>query len=362
MALLDSGASHPYRTAKSNRELYEAKRVAVQLADGRTVQLRQTNGGTLLPEQPKDNQEDACAILPLGSLVQSLGCTLKWNRRHGLRVYHPVHGLLPTRLVGNCPMLRETEALQLIGDLEQLELEELQQQTVGGAINALQSELVSSSSQAWEDCLEEFLGSGNIVALRRMLRDADGPLFEESESVCMAVVGSSNLDFSDEAGAHVLMALPLGRKTRRRLLRTRWAIHFFSGDGQTPELSAVENDNVTVLNVDIRLCKASNLLSDSFYRALLWAAGRGQVEGIYGGPPRQHAQENLLLSRTLCGCGWWPSMEQLEREFALRLWLLRFPLDILSGTRSFGTGLTLCMTSLWCVSRTARIPTSSLRT
>ena len=32
MALLDSGASHPYRTAKSNREHQEAKRVAVQLA------------------------------------------------------------------------------------------------------------------------------------------------------------------------------------------------------------------------------------------------------------------------------------------------------------------------------------------
>ena len=205
-------------------------------------------------------------------------------------------------------MLRETEALQLIGDLEQLELEKLQQQTVGGAIHALQSELASSSSQTWEECLEEFLSSGNIVALRRMLRDDDGPLFQKSESVRMAVVGSSNIDFSDEAGTHVLKALPLGRKARRRLLRTRWAIHLFSGDGQTPELNVVENDNVTVLNVDIRLSKASNLLSDSFYRALLWAAGRGQVEGIYGGPPRQHAQKNLLLSRTLLLCqiftGW----------------------------------------------------------
>ena len=299
MALLDSGASHPYRAASSNREHYEAKRVAVQLADGRTVHLKQTNGGTLLPDQPNDGKSEACTILPLGSLVQSLGCTLKWNRRHGLRMYHPVHGLLSTRLVGNCPMLRETEALQLIGDLEQLELEKLQQRTVHGAINTLQSELAGSAAQTWEDYLEQFLSTGEIMALRRMLRDDTGPLFEDSGAARMAVVGASNIDLSDEAGSHILKALPLGRKTRRRLLRTRWAVHLFSGDGQAPELSVVENDNVTVLNVDIRLSKAANLLSDSLYKVLLWAAGRGQIEGVYGGPPRQHPQEGLLMTRAL---------------------------------------------------------------
>ena len=299
MALLDSGASHPYRAAKSNREHYEARKVAVQLADGRTVHLKQTDGGTLLPELLNEGKDAAGTILPLGSLVQSLGCTLKWNRRHGLRVYHPVHGLLPTRLVGNCPMLREAEALQLIGDLEQLELEKLQQKTTDGAIHTLQSELVSSAYSTWEDHMEQFLSTGEIVALRRMLRDEEGPLFESSESVRMAVVGMSNVDLTDEAGAHILKAMPLGRRTRRRLLRTRWAIHLFSGDGQAPELSVVETDNVTVLNVDVRLSKASNLLSDSFYKALLWAAGRGQVEGVYGGPPRQHPQEGLLMTRTL---------------------------------------------------------------
>ena len=299
MALLDSGASHPYRAAKSNREHHEAKRVAVQLADGRTVRLKQTMGGALLPEQHNDGNDVACTILPLGSLVQSLGCTLKWSRRHGLRVYHPVHGLLPTRLVGNCPMLREAEALQLIGDLEQLELEKLQQQTLYGAISTLENEMASSTLQSWEDCMEQFLSTGEVVALRRMLRDPEAPVFEESESMRVAVVGTSNIDLSDEAGAHVLKALPLGRKTRRRLLRTRWAVHLFSGDGAASELSVVESDTVTVLNVDVRLSKASNLLSDSFYKALLWAAGRGQIEGIYGGPPRQHPQEGLLMTRTL---------------------------------------------------------------
>ena len=196
-------------------------------------------------------------------------------------------------------MLREAEALQLIGDLEQLELEKLQQQAVYGAISTLENELASSTPQSWEDCMEQFLSTGEIVALRRMLRDPEAPVFEDSESMRMAVVGASNIDLSDEAGAHVLKALPLGRRTRRRLLRTRWAVHLFSGDGMASELSVVETDTVTVLNVDIRLSKASNLLSDPFYKALLWAAGRGQVQGIYGGPPRQHPQEGLLMTRTL---------------------------------------------------------------
>ena len=116
MALLDSGASNAFRSAKNEREHTRARKVAVQLADGRTVKLKQTSGGTLIPE--KVDGEANCTILPLGSLVESLGCSLEWSKRQGLRVYHPVHGLLPTKLVGNCPMLREMEALALIADLE----------------------------------------------------------------------------------------------------------------------------------------------------------------------------------------------------------------------------------------------------
>ena len=84
MVLLDSGASNAFRAAKDEREHTRARRVAVQLADGRTVKLKQTSGGTLIPE--KADGEANCTILPLGSLVESLGCSLEWNKKHGLRV------------------------------------------------------------------------------------------------------------------------------------------------------------------------------------------------------------------------------------------------------------------------------------
>ncbi|CAE7452704.1 GIP, partial [Symbiodinium microadriaticum] len=121
MALLDSGASHAYRAPRTAEETKTAKRVRVQLADGRAVYLRQNPGGTLLSEE-----EGGGTILPLGSLVESLGCRLEWTRRHGLRVHHPRYGLLPTKLIGNTPVLREAEALQLIADMEQVEMDKLE--------------------------------------------------------------------------------------------------------------------------------------------------------------------------------------------------------------------------------------------
>ena len=127
IALLDSGASHAYKAPRSQEEVCSARRVRVQLADGKTVYLRQNKGGTLLSEDDQGG-----TILPLGSL----GCELKWSRKHGLQVKHPVHGVLPTKLVGDTPVLREAEALQLIADLEQVELTKLENQTVEGAIRS----------------------------------------------------------------------------------------------------------------------------------------------------------------------------------------------------------------------------------
>ena len=165
MALLDSGASHAYRAPKSEEEIRSARRVKVQLADGKTVHLRQNRGGTLLSED-----DQAGVILPLGSLVSSLGCELKWSRKRGLQVKHPTHGILPTKLVGNTPVLREAEALQLIADLEQAELNKLETQTKEGALRTLS---VDESPVTWIDHLEEFVNNGERAALRRLLLDED---------------------------------------------------------------------------------------------------------------------------------------------------------------------------------------------
>ena len=177
-----SGASHAYRAPRSQEEVCSARRVRVQLADGKTVYLRQNKGGTLLSEDDQGG-----TILPLGSLVSSLGCELKWSRKHGLQVKHPVHGVLPTKLVGDTPVLREAEALQLIADLEQVELTKLEKnQTVEGAIRTLS---VDESPLTWIDHLEEFVNNGERAALRRLLLDEDSPLKAPLEQDITDLIG-----------------------------------------------------------------------------------------------------------------------------------------------------------------------------
>ena len=92
--LLDSGASHPFREATED-ELQDATQVTVQLAGGREAVLAQGKSGTLLTKKTKD--ECSSPIVPLGALVQELGCQVTWSRRGGLVIRHPIMGLSARR-------------------------------------------------------------------------------------------------------------------------------------------------------------------------------------------------------------------------------------------------------------------------
>ncbi|CAE7478551.1 RE1, partial [Symbiodinium necroappetens] len=263
MALLDSGASHAYRAPKTLEEAKEAKQVKVQLADGRHVFLRQTKGGTLLAED-----DSGGTILPLGSLVSSLGCKLDWSKRKGLRITHPEHGLLPTKLVGNTPVLREAEALQLIADLEQLELDKLEKNNTDGVLKMMSAE---ETQLTWLDHLEEFIQKGERACLRRMLLDEESPLDAVAEAEVAGMIGvDDRILLSDEA------ALPEG----------------------APHQQGYED--VTVIRMDVRDSKAYDLKTyGPAARLLLWAAARGQIEGIIGAPPRGAEHGPALLKRML---------------------------------------------------------------
>ena len=293
MALLDSGASHAYRAPRTVEETRTAKRVRVQLADGRAVYLRQNPGGTLLSEE-----EGGGTILPLGSLVESLGCRLEWTRRHGLRVHHPRYGLLPTKLIGNTPVLREAEALQLIADMEQVEMDKLEANVTEGAIRMLS---VDEAPATWLDHLEEFISKGERACLRRMLLDEESPVKALSEQEVNSLLGvEERLLLSDDAGAHYLKALPVNRATRKRLLRTRWVVHLYNGDEHGPEFARAESDDVTVIRMDMKDSKAYDLqFANGAVRALMWAAARGQIEAVLGAPPRGSEHGSLLFKRMM---------------------------------------------------------------
>ena len=115
--LLDSGASHLYRPG-TDEELRSSNSVRVQLANGEEVTLAQNRAGTLLAK--KASPDDLVSpIVPLGSLVQDLNCELTWGKRRGLEIRHPTHGTIRPKVIGQCPLIGEAQALELIRELEE---------------------------------------------------------------------------------------------------------------------------------------------------------------------------------------------------------------------------------------------------
>ena len=81
--LLDSGATHPLRKPKNDKEWQDAAETTVQTATGECC-LKQTELGTLL------TTEDVCPIVPLG-VVMKMGAKLRWESNN-CRLQHPTLG------------------------------------------------------------------------------------------------------------------------------------------------------------------------------------------------------------------------------------------------------------------------------
>ena len=291
-ALLDSGATNPFRPANDGEEL-DTMPVQVQLADGQAVLLRQNRAGTLMPYSRRQAAEKGTntVIVPLGSLVQELGCSVQWTRR-GLEVNHPTHGVITTHVSGACPFIGESRALELIGELENKKLEQLK-------ISMLETQLRLHGVEAqlnYVAQLAEYRRTGERTHGLKALMCEDSAFGSLTEAQrCMLI---QDIDLSDKAGHKYLKALPIKRAMRRRLMSTQWLVHLYSGEGGSAELKVLEDDCVTLLEVDLGLSKAFNMKEPSHvYRALLWAAMRGQLHGLVGGPPRGDGCGELVLKQ-----------------------------------------------------------------
>ena len=74
--MLESGASHAFRPAKGSQE--SGKWTEVTAEDSTQI------------------------ILPLGALVQELGCDFKWTQK-GLTLHHPKFGTIRVNVRNGCP-------------------------------------------------------------------------------------------------------------------------------------------------------------------------------------------------------------------------------------------------------------------
>ena len=286
MALLDSGASHPFR----ERGLHEddGVPVRVELAGGNSVTLKQNKAGTLMPTVDTDNAQDVATILPMGALVQTLGCELSWTRKGGLKIIHPQFGTLKTVVKGNCPLLGETQALDLIHQLEQKKLQELREATAETFLGTLSLAEVKD----WDELFAVYVKSGDRAQLLQALESPGCPLQGLDDTLRSLL--AMGVDLSDEAGKHYLKALPIRRSQRKSLMSRRWMVRLFEREGESSEdLKVVETSSEVLVNFNLSRSKLFNLKDNNSaaYRALLWAACRGQVEGVCGSPPSNSSLE-----------------------------------------------------------------------
>ena len=84
--LVDSGATHPLRPMRLGESKNDYKKVSVTLANGESTALQVTPGGVMVSER-----KDVEPIIPMGMLVQKLGCRVDLNQGT-LQIHHPQEG------------------------------------------------------------------------------------------------------------------------------------------------------------------------------------------------------------------------------------------------------------------------------
>ncbi|CAE7252215.1 unnamed protein product [Symbiodinium sp. CCMP2592] len=293
-ALLDSGATHPFKNV-TPRDEDQTLPVQVTLADGNKVVLQQNRAGTLMPAKGSSMASGVATttIVPLGTLVRELGCTVSWDRQ-GLKVKHPEHGVITTHVAGSCPFIGETKALQLIEEIEARKLEQLKVKTVESQLKMRGIEATVS----FEAQLHEYRRTGKRADGLQALLCEDSVFGVMTEAQRCSLI--QDVDLSDKAGHKYLKALPVKRAMRRRLMTSRWMVHFYSGEatGDGSGFKVLEEEGVTLLEIDIGISRSYNMREPGpVYQALLWAAMRGQVHGVFGGPPRAEGTGNLVMKQ-----------------------------------------------------------------
>ena len=301
MALLDSGASHAFRKAHDGEECNRARPVSVKLAEGETT-LLQTEAGTLLGDSAAET------LVPLGQLVEVLGCTVQWSKNR-MVVTHPVHGRLKVQVRDFCPQLAEQQALKLIAELEEKRLRDFNK-----AVYSLELKMAQSDREMeWFEYVQDYVVKGDRVDLLAAISKA--PFFQDYpiETIATAAEG---IPVQERDGWLLLKGMPWSRRKRRSLFQSKdWNVHLFSGAAKrgdtTTTSSKLAVTSATGVNVDVDLLNSSLMnitRMDGVYKLLLWAAAQGRIRTLVGGPPRRsylkedeqrRDKEEQLLARML---------------------------------------------------------------
>ena len=302
-ALLDSGATHaviPFADKLTNLD-----KVSVTLAGDSREEWYRTAGGTLVvpPVEGRTSESKRLqTILPLGALVQTLGCKVSWSRRKGLRVTHPVLGTLKTGVSSNtCPYIQEEQALKLIHELESERLREFEQN-----VQAMEAELQQMSApRDPTEALRRYVKTGARGDLMQALFAQ--PYLKTIPEVIKVKLCEDLPGLDDKKGWDILKRLPVSRARRRTLLTSRqWVVSLCSGasNGTDPIKQWCQENSLEYVGVDVleRGGRGWDLTAEQgVWSVLLWAAATGRVTAVMSSPPYQtwKPTEDAKGTRTL---------------------------------------------------------------
>ncbi|CAE7228392.1 unnamed protein product [Symbiodinium sp. CCMP2456] len=269
MGLLDSGATHPLRPRVSNDSVNGVGSVNVTLAGENRVKMDQTKTGTIL------GGKDAQPIVPLGTLVKSLGYEFAWDRR-GCRLRHPTKKEIKVYTRSTCPEIMQCDALRLIAELEQAKIDETMESLA--QLKASVSVARDYKEKSWKDMVRDYVASGTVDDATRAVLAA--PFMHHAPMNGQLKILPKSPDNADQAWVW-MKQFPLNRAKRRQLWQSReWIVHLFSG-------KSARNDPLRdfpgLLEVDLQ--KGWNLNDEKIYGVLIWAAREGRIKHVFGGPP-----------------------------------------------------------------------------
>ena len=188
-------------------------------------------------------------------------------------------------------MLAETQALEIISQLEDLQLRALEIQTAETFVRTLDVE----ETKSWDFMLSKFVATGSRECMLEALLSDQSPLGVLPQDVLSLAAVHVGLD--DKQGWKYLKALPLNRSMRKALMTKRWIVRLHRREGEA-DLQVSNSEDAVTVDCNVARSKRFSLKGDSaMYKALVWAAVRGQVEGVFGSPSVNEGPE--LLAKQL---------------------------------------------------------------
>eukprot|EP00438_Fugacium_kawagutii_P003402 Skav225506 [mRNA] locus=scaffold1721:251833:255717:- [translate_table: standard] len=259
--LLDSGATHSLRPARSVDEWNESTPTSVALAEGVTDKFRLKPGTKVLLTEP--GIPESAWIVPMGGL-NDIGYSLQW--KDGMCVVTDEREVsVPVQVRNGCPMFSKEVGEEILQKMEDRQIQVTQKLK-------MVRHLLKDPSHRPEKLTAEIAVT---VLMNHLFPDVP-------EELMAALIPSLESIEDGSVGAKA----PWNRRCRRRLEGAKHIVfHLFSGKDAKYWHREIRGNGVEILCLDILDNHGANLLDKDTFAYVVSLVMTGRVRAIIGGPP-----------------------------------------------------------------------------